>query len=315
MKLLQNKTLALIIPVYNESEALVNNYKEIKHILEKDGIEASFLFIDDGSVDNTWAIIEALSEEFNDVNGIKFARNFGKEIALSAGIDSIDADYYVVMDADLQHPPNMILPMLTKMETSGVDIVEGVKASRGKESLKYRLVAKSFYKFLYRISGMDMNNSSDFKLMNRKVIDSLRSFHERHVFFRGVVDWVGFQTEEITFDVAERHGGESHFSTFKLIKLALTAIFSHTSRPLFLTVFIGGIFMAFAVALGGQTLYNYIVGNAVDGFSTVILLLLITGSFIMMSLGIIGVYISRIYEEVKQRPKYIIDKRVRLNEK
>lgn len=272
------------------------------------------MFVDDGSKDDTWKVIELLAKQNEKVNGIKFARNFGKEVALNAGIDAMDADYYVMMDADLQHPPETILPMIQKMEAENVDIVEGVKSSRGKESLKYKIIAKTFYKFLYKISGLNMNNSSDFKLMNRKVVDSLREFQERNLFFRGIVDWVGFETAQIHFEVAERNGGESHFSTYKLVKLAMNAIFSYTSKPLFLTVIIGVVFMFFAMVLGIQTLYNYVSGNAVDGFSTVILLVLITGSMIMLSLGVIGVYISRIYEEIKQRPKYIINKRVNSNE-
>ncbi len=300
------KTLAILIPVYNEGEALEKHFTEMLHILEGDGIKARFLLIDDGSKDGTWSVIESLSVTHEGVSGLRFARNFGKEMALSAGLEAIDADLYVFMDSDLQHPPTYVKQMLDIMAAEGVDIVAGVKSSRGRESLKYKLIAKSFYKMLRRITQLDMDNSSDFKLVTREVVEAIRGFNERNVFFRGIVHWVGFKTVEMPFDVEERHEGTSNFSTFRLMGLASNAILSYTSRPLYLTIFSGMLFFLFAVILGGQTLYNYIVGYAVSGFSTVILLILITGSMLMLSIGIIGLYVSRIYDEVKQRPRYIV---------
>lgn len=307
------QSLVLIIPVFNEGDALRHNFLEIKRILNEDDLSCQFHFIDDGSKDHTWQVIESLAREFNDVSGIRFARNFGKEIALRAGIETVDADLYLTMDSDLQHPPQYIKEMLQVMADTGADIVDGVKASRGKESFKQKFLAKSFYKSLKWITGLEMDNSSDFKLMNRQVIDSLRSFHERNIFFRGIVSWVGFKSVKFEFDVADRMEGTSHFSFGRLIFLAMSAIVSYTSKPLYLTLFAGGLFFIFACVMGIQTLFNFFFGNAISGFSTVILLILITGSMIMLSLGIIGLYISRIYEEIKRRPRYLIDKRIENN--
>ncbi len=307
---LKDKTLALIIPVYNEESALRSNFEAIKRILVDDGITAQFLFVDDGSRDDTWGVITALSDEDNSVKGIKFARNFGKEVALRAGIESIDADLYLTMDSDLQHPPRYIKDMLLLMEKEGADIIDGVKSNRGHETLKYKLIAKGFYKMLRTITGLEMDNSSDFKLMNHHVIETLRSFHERNLFFRGIVSWVGFKVVQMPFAVDDRKTGTSHFSFGRLVFLALNAILSYTSKPLYLTIFSGFLFLIFALVVGVQTIYNFFFGHAISGFSTVILLILITGSMIMLSLGIIGVYISRIYEEIKRRPRYIIDKKV-----
>lgn len=307
---LENKRLALIIPVYNEGKALISNFREIKRILEADEINCLFHFIDDGSKDDTWQVIESLAQSNANVSGIKFARNFGKEIALRAGIESIDADLYLTMDSDLQHPPRYIKTMIELMATSDADIIDGVKASRGKESFTHRFFAKSFYKVLKSITGLEMDNSSDFKLMNRQVIDNLREFHERNLFFRGVVSWVGFNVVTFEFDVDDRKEGASHFSFGKLVFLATSAILSYTSKPLYLTIISGVIFLVFAIIMGLQTLFNFFFGHAISGFSTVILLILITGSMIMLSLGIIGVYISRIYEEIKRRPRYIIEKKL-----
>jgi len=302
------ETLAILIPVYNEGEALAKHFAEIHHTLSEDGLQPQSLFIDDGSADQTWLIIDELSEIYEGVSGLKFARNFGKEMALSAGIDAMDSDLYVFMDSDLQHPPSYIKEMLQLQKETGADIISGVKSSRGKESLKYKLVAKSFYRLMERFTGIDMDNSSDFKLMTKEVVQAIRGFHERSVFFRGVVHWVGFETVEMPFEVADRQEGTSHFSTFRLMGLAANAILSYTSRPLYLTLFSGMIFLAFAVILGIQTLYNYIAGYAVSGFSTVILLMLITGAMLMLSIGIIGVYVARIYDEVKQRPRYVVQR-------
>lgn len=307
---LKNKTLALIVPVFNEEKALRDNFAEIKRILAEDGISAQFLFVDDGSRDDTWGVITALATEDDCVKGIKFARNFGKEVALRAGIEAIEADLYLTMDSDLQHPPRYIKGMLLLMETEGADIIDGVKSSRGQETLKYKLFAKGFYKTLKGITGLEMDNSSDFKLMNHHVIETLRSFHERNLFFRGIVSWVGFKVVKMPFAVDDRKAGTSHFSFGRLVFLALSAILSYTSKPLYLTIFSGFLFLLFALVVGVQTLYNFFFGHAISGFSTVILLILITGSMIMLSLGIIGVYISRIYEEIKRRPRYIIDKKI-----
>lgn len=310
LKYLENKTLALIIPVFNEEKALRTHFDVIKRILSEDGIPAQFLFVDDGSMDDTWGVITELAADDPNVKGIKFARNFGKEIALRAGIEAIDADLYLTMDSDLQHPPRYIKEMLLLMEKENADIIDGVKSSRGQESLKYKIFAKGFYRTLRAITGLEMDNSSDFKLMNHHVIETLRDFHERNLFFRGIVSWVGFKVVQMPFAVDDRKTGTSHFSFGRLAFLALNAIISYTSKPLYLTIFSGTLFLIFAIIVGIQTIYNYFFGQAISGFSTVILLILITGSMIMLSLGVIGVYISRIYEEIKRRPRYIIDKKI-----
>ena len=310
MKILEDKTLAIIIPVFNEGDALVHHFTELNRILEEDGITCEYLFVDDGSTDHTWNVLETLSSQYESVKAIRFARNFGKETALRAGIESIEADYYLTMDSDLQHPPKYIKHMLELMETEQADIVDGIKATRGHETLKTKFLAKGFYKFLKLMSDMEMDNSSDFKLMNRSVIESLRAFHERHVFFRGIVNWVGFKVVKMPFHVDDRKEGKTHFSFTKLVFLAFDAIISYTSKPLHLVIYSGLIFFIFALIMGVQTLYNYFTGQAINGFSTVILLILITGSMVMFSLGIIGLYISRIYDEIKRRPRYIIDRRL-----
>lgn len=304
------KSLAIVIPVFNEGPYFKKNFLEILKTLRDDNIPCRFMLVDDGSHDESWAVIESLCNEYEFVDAIRFSRNFGKEIAICAGLDHIDADLYITMDSDLQHPPRFIPDMLKLMETENVNMVEGIKSNRGKEKLKSKFFAKSFYSLLHKITGLEMDNSSDFKLMDRSVIENIRNFGERNIFFRGLVDWVGFSKANFYFDVDERKDGGSSFSILKLIALAINAILAYTSKPLYLTIMCGVLFFIFAVVLGIQTLYNFFSGIAVSGFSTVILLILITGSMVMFCLGIIGLYISRIYDEVKNRPRYIISKKI-----
>ncbi len=298
--------LQVLIPLYNEEEAFYDCFVEINKVLRTDGFEPSFILVDDGSKDDTWALISRLKDEFSNVRGIRFSRNFGKEIALVAGIDACEDELTVIMDGDLQHPPKYIKKMYDEMMIGDYDIVEGNKINRGKESLMYKIFAKSFYKVLKIITRVDMDNSSDFKLMNAKVVNKLKNFNERHVFFRGLVDYVGFAKGKVDFEVEDRFAGKSSFSFKKLVMLAIDAVVSYTGKLLYLVFVSSLLFLIFSIIMVIDTLYNYFAGFAVSGFSTVIILVLFSGSLIMMSLGIIGVYLSRIYGEVKGRPIYII---------
>ncbi len=298
--------LAIIIPVYNEGENIAKHFSIINEVLINDNIHPAFMLVDDGSTDNTWHYLEQLQSSYDKVTILRFSRNFGKELAICAGLDNISAKKYIIMDSDLQHPPRYIKEMLKLMETTGADIVEGVKESRGKESLKYKLIAKGFYRLLKATTGLELDNSSDFKLIDSRVVEVVREFNERSLLFRGIVDWVGFHKEQLPFTVEDRADGTTKFSTRRLIQLAFNAIISHTSKPLYLTLAGGAFFFLLAVVLGIQTLYNYFNKTAVSGFSTVILLILLTGSMILISLGIIGVYLSRIFDEIKRRPRYIV---------
>ena len=214
----------------------------------------------------------------------------------------------IVMDCDLQHPPEVI-PQMWKLWLEGAEVVEGIKCSRGKESLAHKLSAGLFYKIMSKLIRMDMNASSDFKLLDRKVVDVLLTLPERNTFFRALSFWVGFRTQSVTYEVRERQFGESKWSFFSLMKYAVTNATSFSTLPLQLVTVMGVVSILFSVALFIQTVVKFLSGTAVEGFTTVILLILIIGGFLMLSLGIIGHYIDRIYEEVKGRPKYIISRR------
>ena len=303
--------LAIVIPVYNEENAIVPNMETLLHVLAEDDIEARIILVDDGSTDLSWLSVKAVADAHPNVQGLRLSRNFGKEAAICAGLENADAELYLVMDSDLQHPPRYIREMLRLMEETGADIVEGVKRSRGREGVKSKILAKAFYRVMKAASGLDLDNSSDFKLMRRPVVDALRALGESSVFFRGITSWVGFARAEMPFAVDPREHGASRFSTMRLMKLALNSILSYTSKPLYITVLFGAAFFVGALILGVQTLVNFFTGNTISGFTTVILLLLITGSLILLCLGIIGIYVSRIYNEVKRRPRYILSDKTR----
>ncbi len=303
--------LSVIIPAYNEQENISNTSQVISGILDEASIEFEIVFVDDGSRDNTWAEICSVAKVDHRVRGVRFSRNFGKEGAIFAGLRAVTGDCAVLIDCDLQHPPELI-PKMYRMWESGAEVVEAVKASRGREGLLYKLFAKSFYKIMKSSSGIDLDGASDFKLLDRKAVDALNEMPERLTFFRALSSWVGFNTEKIEFDVKPRAAGKTKWNFRKLFRFALNSITSFTDIPLHLITGVGVVFGIFAVILGIQTLINYFCGNAQEGFSTVILLILIVGACVLIGIGVIGFYMSKIYEEIKQRPRYIVAERVGL---
>lgn len=281
-------------------------------ILKKEKIDYEIVFVDDGSKDATWMEIENAGKEDEHVNGVHFSRNFGKESAMMAGLENAGGDCVVVMDCDLQHPPETIVEMY-RLWQQGYEVVEGVKRTRGKESVLHKMSAGLFYKMISKAVKIDMSHASDFKLLDRRAVEALLEMPERNAFFRALSSWIGFKTVSVEFDVHEREVGESKWSTKSLIRYAISNIVSFSSAPMMLVGFTGILGFLFAVILGIQTLVNYFSGNAVEGFTTVILLILIMGSFILMGMGVIGYYIAKIYEEVKCRPRYIISKKIGKN--
>ena len=299
--------LSIVLPAYNEEQNIANTVKVLSEILEQNKIDYELVFISDGSRDGTYAEIVKAAAENPRVKGAEFSRNFGKEAGIFAGLELASGDAVIVMDCDLQHPPQLI-PQMWKLWQNGVEVVEGVKSDRGKESLGYKLSAGLFYRIMSKLIKIDMSASSDFKLLDRKVVDVLLGLPERNTFFRALSFWAGFRTESLPYEVQERQFGKSKWSFWILMKYAISNVTSFSTLPLQLVTVLGMISILFSVVLAIQTLVRFLMGNSLGGFTTVILLILIIGGFLMLSLGIIGHYIARIYEEVKGRPKYIISK-------
>jgi dolichol-phosphate mannosyltransferase len=304
----KDSKLSLVIPVYQEGSHIKSSIGIIENVLISNNIRYDFILVDDGSGDNTWAELKDMAEHNRNVTALRLSRNFGKESAICAGLDYTDGDMVIVMDADLQHPPQLIPEMVKAWRDEGYDVVEGIKNTRGKENPFYKLCAKFFYYIIYKTADINLGKASDYKLMDRKVIDAWKELPERATFFRGMSAWLGYDRKQISFDVADRVNGTTKWSLLRLIRLAVNAITSYTSVPLHCITALGLLMFAGALILGVQTLYMKFSGRATSGFTTVILLLLIIGSSIMISLGMIGIYLTKIYKEVKHRPRYLVSK-------
>jgi dolichol-phosphate mannosyltransferase len=302
--------ISVVMPVYREAEHIGQVMADVETSLKEAGVSFELILVDDGSPDRSWDELQKLTDRFPMMRAARLSRNFGKELALCAGLDMARGDAVIVMDADGQHPPSLLPQMIKTWRETGVDIVEGTKVDRGEETFFSKSAAGLFYFLWNKLSGFEMRGASDYKLLNRRAVNAYLQMDERNVFFRGMTAWLGFERAQIPFEVAARAGGTSNWSVLNRVRLALTGISGFSSLPLHLVTFAGVIFLFFSVGFGGYTLLVQLTGHSVSGFATVILLLLIIGSLLMISLGIIGVYLARIYEEIKHRPRYVISQSI-----
>ncbi|MFK7864338.1 MAG: glycosyltransferase family 2 protein [Pseudohongiellaceae bacterium] len=300
-------TVTILVPVKDEEASLPILFAKFEQVLE--GLVADYEFhvlvLDDGSKDGSAAVVKAASAQSYSIGLCSFTRNFGKESAIAAGLDRCDSDLCLLMDADLQHPPELISDML-KAWQQGHKLVECVKSNRGEESAAYRMCSQLFYRFFSNMSAIELTHASDFKLLDKEIVHAIRSLPEKSRFFRGLVTWMGYTAYEIPFDVPKRQQGETSWGALGLLKYSMISLTSFSSAPLQLVTVIGVLMLLLSLIIGSTTLYQWALGNAVTGFTTVIILLLMIGSMLMISLGLIGLYISKIYEEVKSRPGYVV---------
>ena len=302
---LRTGRLSVVLPAYNEEESVPLAADVIGDLLTKAGIDHELIFVNDGSRDHTWRAIQEAAARRPQVRGIRFSRNFGKEAAIFAGLAQAKGDCCVVLDCDLQHPPEKILEMY-RLWQQGWQVVEGVKISRGKESPLHTLAAKIFYRFLSGATRIDMSHASDFKLLDRRAVDVLVAMREKNAFFRALSSWIGFDTAQVEFEVQPRAAGESKWSLRSLTRYAVTNLAAFSTAPLQIVTILGVLVFLCSLVLGCWSLWQKINGQALEGFTTVILLLLLIGSALMVCLGILGYYIAKIYEEIKDRPRYIV---------
>jgi glycosyltransferase involved in cell wall biosynthesis len=298
--------ISVVIPLYKEAANLRPLLSGVTTALAKTGFSFELIIIDDGSPDETWQILSEEAKALPTLHGLRLSRNFGKELALCAGLERARGDAVIVMDGDGQHPPELLPEMVRLWQTSRVDIIEAVKSKRGPESFTQRFGALLFYVFLNKLAGVNLKGVSDFKLMSRRALEAWLQMEERNVFFRGMTAWLGFARVQIPFEVPGRAAGKTGWSFPTRFKLALTGLSAFSWLPLQFVTLAGLVFFVFSLLFGIYTLALQLAGRSVSGFATVILLLLIIGSLLMLSLGIIGEYLARIYEEVKRRPRYVI---------
>jgi glycosyltransferase involved in cell wall biosynthesis len=298
--------LSIVVPAFNEEEGIAQALRQIHSRARETGLLYELIVVDDGSTDGTWHTLELLCVEMRELCAVRFSRNFGKEAAIAAGIERADGDAAIIMDADLQHPPELIPDMVRLWRSDGWDVVEAVKTHRGREGWMHRTMARFFYEAARVLTGHNLQNASDYKLLDRRVVEAWRRLGERTTFFRGLVSWLGFHRTQIFFNVPERVQGRSRWSFGGLTGLAVHAVTSFSAVPLQIVTALGLLTLLIAVAVGIQALRLWYEGRALPGFTTVILLQLTTSGFLMLSLGIIGTYVARIYDEVKARPRYVI---------
>jgi glycosyltransferase involved in cell wall biosynthesis len=298
--------LSLVVPAYEEEKVLPTSLPAIVAGARSTGLPFEVIVIDDGSRDGTWAALTALARDIPELMALRLSRNFGKEGAIAAGLDRASGDACIVLDADLQHPPSLIPQMVRLWREDGWDVVEAMKSHRGRESWLHRIVTRTFYRTAAWFTGHELQDASDFKLLDRRVVDQWRQLGERVTFFRGLVSWLGFRRTQIFFEVPPRETGGSRWSFGGLARLAIHAVTSFSALPLQVVTVLGVLTLLIAAGIGLQALRLWYIGSALPGFTTVILLQLVIGGFLMMSLGIIGTYIARIYDEVKGRPRYIV---------
>lgn len=301
-------TVAVIVPALNEAKTLAGNLAVIlKYLDDIDGFEFTIIVVNDGSTDETVEIVKRSHQEDSRIRLLSLNRHFGKEAAIFAGlIQAKDFDAAVVMDSDLQHPPALISRMLEQWK-AGYLVVEAVKQSRGDESLVRGTLVRIYYWLFNFLTTISVRGDTDFKLLDQQVVLNYCALPERNRFFRGLLRWMNYPSAQISFDVPEAKGRRSNWGSLALFRYALASITSFTSFPLQMVTLLGILTFLVGSAIGVKALVDKLTGNAVDGFTTVILLILLIGSVLMFSVGLIGIYIGRIYEEVKRRPYFLVD--------
>ncbi|WP_270319611.1 glycosyltransferase family 2 protein [Lactococcus petauri] len=298
--------LSIIVPAYNEEEVLELFVDEVDKQTESLPLEKTFYFINDGSRDKTLEVLKKLAVR-EDIKYISFSRNFGKEAALLAGLKAADGDFITVMDADLQDPPQMLNEMYMKIK-EGYDIVGTRRVSRDGEPPIRSFFAKNFYKIINKISDTEMiDGARDFRLMTRQVVDNILELEERNRFSKGLFSWVGFDTTYLPYENHERVAGSTSWNFWGLVKYSVDGIVNFSEVPLNLATFVG--FLSFLASIVMGLFYfvrTLIWGDPVDGFPTLVILVLLLGGLQLLSLGIIGKYLAKVFVETKKRPNYIV---------
>lgn len=303
-----SKLACVIIPAYNEE----GNIKAIAAAVDKVFIGLScdyyILFTDDGSTDNTLPIIEQLSRESNKIKYISFSKNNGHQVALKAGIDHSHADCTITMDADMQHPPVLIADMIAKWE-QGYEVVYTLRKGHRELSFFKRITSSLFYKLLGKLSDIELENgSADFRLLDKKVTEEIKKIKENDVFLRGLVKWMGFKQTAIEYTPAERFSGQTKYSYRKMMMLALQGITSFSTKPLYAAIYIGFTFSFLSLLYIPFAVYSYFAHHTVSGWSSLIVTVTFLGGLQLIILGIIGLYLGKLFMQSKGRPMYIINK-------
>ena len=300
--------VSVVAPIFNEGPGVDRFVRRLTDVLGDAGLHFELVLVDDGSGDDSWDRIVRAALADERVRGLQLSRNFGKEPAILAGLEHAAGDAVVVIDSDLQHPPDAI-PAMVQRWRDGAHVVEAVKRNRTGQGLIGRVGGKLFNRAFTGLTQVDLVDATDFRLLSRPALDALLKLPEHSSFFRGTSSWIGFRRSTIEVDIDHREGGASRWTFRSLARLAVNGLTSFSSAPLHLVTLVGLAFAGFSVLLGAQTLIRWLRGGSVAGFPTVILLLLVLGTFVLLGLGVIGEYLARIHEEVRGRPRYLVQEK------
>lgn len=298
--------ISVVAPVFNEVQVIPLFVEQVHAAMAPLAASYELVLVDDGSRDDTRSCLHDLNSRDPRVVGVIFSRNFGKEAAILAGLKHSRGTAVIVMDGDGQHPPAVLPEMISCWRNGEGDVIAAVKRRREGDSWLVRLRAGVFNRMMAAATGLDLDGGSDFQLLDRAVVDVLLSMGERVRFFRGMAQWVGFRRKTIQFDVAERLAGTGRWSLSQLLRLAVTAITSFTARPLTWIMSIGAFGVAIALLLGAQALFSWVTGIAVSGWTSLTIVVLFFGSANLFAVGVVGEYLGQVYQEVKQRPVYVV---------
>lgn len=304
---MENKLLSIVVPVYNEQEVIDETFRRLSSVFKDFFMRVEYIFVNDGSKDNTYFILKEIASKNPEVRVINFARNFGHQIAITAGMDYAKGDAIVIIDADLQDPPEVILEMVNKWK-EGYDVVYGKRVQRDGETFFKKFTAKVFYRFLDSMTDVKLPvDVGDFRLIDRKVCDAMKCLPERSRYVRGLVSWVGFRQTSVDYHREKRFAGQTKYPLRKMLKLAGDGIFSFSYKPLKLATFIGMLVSAFSfIYLIVVLIQKFVKNDVVSGWASSIAVTLFLNGVMLIVIGIMGEYVGRIYEEVKARPLYII---------
>ncbi len=304
--MLPEPVLSVVIPMYNEGEIVAKVLDVVQDALRELPEPYEIVVVDDGSRDNTWEQIAACCRKCKRIRAFRLSRNFGKEPAVRAGLTMARGAAVVTLDGDLQHPPSLIMQMYRIWRDEKVPVVEAVKSDRGRENVFYKFCSQTFYKYFRKLARISLEGASDFKLLDRQVVNVLLSMNEKALFYRGMAAWVGFQRKQVPFEVQERVGGRTQWSLRMLARLFVHGLAAYTAAPLHLVTLAGTGCLTLGLILGFISCLSWLVGGSVSGHTAIAVLLLMIGGGILTGLGIIGVYLTLIYEEVKNRPAFVI---------
>jgi glycosyltransferase involved in cell wall biosynthesis len=301
-----NKLVSVVIPAFNESENIVRICSEIEKVFSKLNYSYEIILVADGCTDSTMETINKLIPQSKNIFFIEFSRNFGHQLALKAGLDHAKGDCVISMDCDLQHPPQLLPELLEKWE-NGYEVVYTIRKEDKTLPITKRLSSKLFYKTLNNLSDVELETgSADFRLLDKKVVSVIRNFHENEPFLRGLFKWIGFKQTAVEYAPCTRQYGISKYSIKKMIKFALQGVTSFSVKPLYAAIYLGFTFSILSILYVPYVIHAFHIGKEVSGWASIIMTIVFFGGLQLIILGIIGIYIGKMFMQVKNRPNYII---------